>query len=191
MRYFIFVLLPLTVLADDIHYKNGCIVTNLTIKDSTGAFYQAETTQGKPMGIKKSLVDRVISAPVDGPTRVINCPEIQSSQHEKPQLNATGQQIKFNITALATAVGFSVLAYDSFKDAGQYEKQIDYYRSYNDLVGTESEYYYDTSGLVEERDRKKLMGFLFIAVAVFNGINAWETVQVSASSNSLNLTLHL
>ncbi len=127
MRLFIlFILVASFVFADDVHYKNGCILTNVTTSKSGGIII-ATYPNGKVLKIQARLIDKVVHKPVDinVHSKVVNCKKgYLNAYYDQPPTLSNSQshtRVVVHYDKLALSIAAGVMAYDYFDTPKQFK----------------------------------------------------------------------
>ncbi len=181
------------VYSDDVYIRNGQILKNCHVIDTTNAKVKI-IVSGKERLFPLVSIDKVILSPYnqnnlsivqnqDGSFQNIDTVKVLSREDVQPIVIAPkiyNQEVNVtypNIYLLPLSFIALGLAWDYFEDVSQLNQSIDFYKKYNG----------DTSDLESARTRKTILGITFIAAGVLNTVFALKTVEIKASSNSLSL----
>jgi len=191
-------IVPLFSHADDVYRKNGSVIKNCTVRDTTGTsviilFYKkstylfSEETSSTIQSIPLRWVDRIVVAPYDstkssevvGPSLADSSaynstfPVIQGSTYTHP-----------NIKLLPISFVCAALTWDYFKQADDISRTIDANNKFAKSLGLKI----DNTDLESQRTRKKIFAFTFLAAGIVNTFFTFESVEVKAGPNSFSLS---
>lgn len=202
-RLFIIMLIFATaLLADDIHFKNGCILTNVTVIDSSGAYYQYKKSNGTLSKINKAIVAKVVkkSFSKNAVTQTTNCADTWKSSATRSMRNATQTkrkttQTKLNGLMFGLGLVSSALAWDYFDRVGALQDGIDaankiINNGMSDIIdqGSIDRAKNDKEKLESDKTRNTIIGSVIVAFAIYNYFNAFEKVDLKTDGEKVTLS---
>jgi len=174
----IFILLVLSTMgfADDVYYKNGCTVKNVTIVQTSGNFFVMKKSDGSFLKVDRKMVDHYDRRVLKGDTVFENCKDLDSGE------SYYQQKIKYKPEMFFISALGLTLAIDKFIDANDLSADID------DLKELE----FINKDLIDKskriKNRKIIFGSIFAAVAVISLFKSYEEIEVKPTSNGISLS---
>lgn len=173
--------------ADDIYLKNGAILKNCLVKDTTENKIKFNTSTGYRF-INLLIVVKIEYLPFDSTkdTEMIY-PTFRPSESNLEPLkieNISTTKYKYpNIHFLSvTALGL-VVTWDGFARVSNLQNSIDANNKFAKLLHIEI----DNSSLQSEKTRATVMGIVGIGVTLFSTFYSLERVEIKSDGKSLSL----
>lgn len=182
MRLFVIFLILLTIagsiaFADDVYLRNGQVIKNCSVIDTVDTQIIIQTTQ-RELALPVANIATIVKSPFD-PYKQTEVKKISKFPDSAFSTKSNEDQYTYpNAKLLPVTLIAFVLFWDSFAEVSDLNGQIDDRKKLN----------VDTSELESRRNRKALMGVVFVDAGLLNTAIALKRVKVVAGSNSLGLS---
>ena len=187
MKTTIFLLLVVfsTGYSDDIYLKSGIVVRNVKVNDSTDTHLNI-VRDGKPTTILLQAIERIEIKSLD-PSQVARYERFRSgniskdieanSSYDSPKKTQNPKVEYPNLKLLPVSFICFGLAWDYLSSTSDLNKVIDAAKSAH----------LDTSELESQRNRKSIVGVVFITAGILNTIISFQSVEIRVQTTSLSL----
>lgn len=181
--------------ADDLKTKDGKVIKNITIVDSTEYYYSIQFPDGSRSRFRKDLIEEIVRT--DGTIlkigKIVEKDSVvrqDLTQREPTPTNLNIRQNKKtypNLAFLTVTALSSALAIDLFSDIGDINKSIDLNtKSLDGLSGTASRTILDEIDRLKGRKiTKTFLGVISLIIGVVSTVYALAPVEVTAGPNQV------
>lgn len=176
MRITLFLLLITSLShADDIYLKNGCILRNVTIVQTSGKIFVYKTSSGEMKQLDPEMLDHYERKALNAESSFENCKPVIPTQKTLIKKQVRMDMLLISASAIALSIDYFIETSDMSEDIDDFERLGFYDKTYlNRMKGV--------------KNRKAVMGDVFAVVAVFGLLNMYEDIEVKPTTNGLSLS---
>ncbi|MBI2427496.1 MAG: hypothetical protein HYV29_01615 [Ignavibacteriales bacterium] len=184
---FVSFIVTLSLLADDIYYRQGHVYRNVQVVDTIETHIRFKTVEGVIRTVVIGAVDRIDFMPIDPAyeSRIIMYKENPGLEPNAKPFLPKRQPLKNFVKSEYPKINFLFvsaialgLSWDYFSQASDLQQSIDGFKQLS----------IPTDKLESQKLRKTLLGVVFLATGVATTIIAFEKVEIKATTNTLSLS---